>query len=347
MRSFQNRIVWPLLIGAGVCLFFCISHLFSFCVHSYTVLQDEKQAVDKLFRQTGRTKLDRINESSGVAFSGLQPDSIWTINDSGHDSELFALSLTGETIVALPVGNAKNIDWEAMSSFRQQSRSFLLIADVGDNGFKRKDCQLYYLPEPDAKVLAANLRRAGKPPPVKATRVDFVYEDGPRNCEAAAVNPRTNECWLIEKVYYDSQQRELPGIYVLPFLNAQQKSLVAKRVGSFPVRNVTGMAFSPDGNRLIVRNYVHAHLYTRVEESSWVATIKNSEPLPVPLPLQRQGEAICFTPDSKSLIVTSEAKRQAIWQIDLEQYLIQQAQAREEPPGSTQSEAARDQLSGG
>ena len=50
--------------------------------------------------------------------------------------------------------------------------------------------------------------------------------DGPRNCEAAAVNPQTNECWLIEKVYYDSKQTEPPGIFVLPFLQPQDGPLM-------------------------------------------------------------------------------------------------------------------------
>ena len=66
--------------------------------------QESEQSADNLFRQTGRLKSAQITESSGVAFSSQVPNSIWTLNDRGMTSELFWVSLDGETIGELTAG---------------------------------------------------------------------------------------------------------------------------------------------------------------------------------------------------------------------------------------------------
>ena len=127
-------------------------------------------------------------------------------------------------------------------------------------------------------------------------------------------------------------QNRPPGVYALGYPDLGSAGPhVAKRIGDFPVRNVTGMAFSPDGKFLVVRTYLNAHLYQRSGKKSWRETLVTEKPIPVPLPLQRQGEAICFTADSNALIVTSELKRQPIWRINLHQYLAQIPQQKTQP----------------
>ena len=129
---------------------------------------------------------------------------------------------------------------------------------------------------------------------------------------------------MVEKVYVEVKQKIPPGIYVLPLsltaTGTASKPIAAKRIANFPIRNVTGMDFSPDGKRLIIRNYLTAHLYSRLENETWEEAINTSNPETVVLPLQRQGEAVCFTRDSKALILTSELTRQSIWQVDLAEY---------------------------
>ncbi len=77
------------------------------------------------------------------------------------------------------------------------------------------------------------------------------------------------------------------------------------------------MSFSPDDRRLIVRNYLNAHLFTRAENQTWRETVNTTRPVPIPMPLQSQGEAICITADSKFAIITSEFNRSAIWKVAL------------------------------
>ncbi|MFK7768800.1 MAG: hypothetical protein AB8B55_16390 [Mariniblastus sp.] len=266
----------------------------------------------------GTSSNPEILESSGLARSAFVENGIWTLNDSGNANKLFLLKHDGKLLAKIELERSKNVDWEAMARFTHDEKSYLIAADVGDNLRQRKNCQLYLVAEPDLSAKIGDKPIEAKLDPI---RIDFAYEDIPKNCEAVAVNEIGKQIWLVEKVYYTSKQKESPGIYVLPMTTTRpSKPLVAKRIADFPIRNVTGMDFSPDGKRLIIRNYVNAHLYSREEGQTWPEVVSKTKPQAVVLPLQRQGEAICFSADSNSVIVTSELNRQIIWQVGLEQY---------------------------
>lgn len=287
-------------------------------------LPDEVQALVRL----GRNNHSHINESSGLAQSGYVKDAVWTLNDSGNPPKLFLLRHDGQLVAELDVTGSVNQDWEALTRFSKNKRNYLLVADVGDNARRRKVYDFYWLEEPDL----SESKTDGRDPsgetiirkPVASTKTQFVYPDGSKNCEAVAVDQTTNSIWLVEKVYFNSKQKKPPGVYKLPLeLTPTAKPRVARRVGEFPVRNVTGMAFSPDGSRMLIRNYLSAHMYSRKPGETWEQVINTFKPVEVVLPLQRGGEAVCFSHDSSSVIVTSEFIGQDIWQINLKSYLGQ------------------------
>ena len=274
----------------------------------------------------GTSSNREIPESSGLARSKFVEDAVWTHNDSGNSNELFLLKLDGRLLAKFELREAKNLDWEAMSRFDLDGKSYLIAGDVGDNSRNRKNYQLYVIQEPNLSTEVGDKPIVKSAAPIKKV---FTYEDGARNCEAIAVDELGKQIWLVEKVYYSSRQKTPPGIYVLPLSITQlDKPLVAKRIADFPPRNVTGMAFSPDGKYLIIRNYVNAHLYSRDDGMTWEDVVNKKKPQAVVLPLQRQGEAICFSSDSKSVIVTSELNRQMIWKVGLGQYFTKPKQKK-------------------
>jgi hypothetical protein len=262
-----------------------------------------------------------VVESSGLARSCFVKNSIWTVNDSGHSNELLLLKTDGTLQAKVALEGARNVDWEAMAGFEFEGQPYLIVADVGDNLNRRESCQLYLLREPD---LTADLA-FGDPLPIKKSvivaKIPFTYPDGPKNCEAIGVDVAGKQIWMVEKVYFTAVRKTPPGIYALPFSldrNEDKRPLVAKRIADFRPRNVTGLDFSPDGKRLIIRNYLNAHLYNREGNEVWETVVSKTKPVTIVLPLQRQGEAICFAPDSQSVILTSELKSQPIWQVKLQ-----------------------------
>ncbi|MCB0398385.1 MAG: hypothetical protein KDD26_01965 [Winogradskyella sp.] len=64
-----------------------------------------------------------------------QSDLIWTIEDSGNDSNLYGLDSSGKIVKQVAITNASNIDWEDLTSDEQGN---LYIGDFGNNNEKRK-----------------------------------------------------------------------------------------------------------------------------------------------------------------------------------------------------------------
>jgi len=294
------------------------------------VAQDTK--TDKIPQMMGTIKESEVTESSGLAISGRTPDAFWTHNDSGNSAHLYLTKTNGKSLARCKLKDARNVDWEAMCSFKHDDKPWLMVADVGDNGLKREKLKIYLLPEPELPADKKSTKKKSKKKSKSGVKiesdtavVEFTYEDGAHNVEAAAITPDGKSVWFIEKIYSNDRRPVQPGIYKLPLQeshfqierNKDAPFYAAKRLADYPIRNVTGMAFSPDGRRLIVRNYLNAHAFTRPEGQSWEKTVSITKPTPIIMPIQSQGEAICFTADSKSVLITSEFKRSTIWKVDL------------------------------
>ena len=264
----------------------------------------------------GTNRNNDITESSGLSFSRRISDAVWTINDSGNSNLAFLLQTNGKLLAEIKLKNANNIDWEALADFEIDGKPYLMVADVGDNTRRRKSYQLYFFPEPDLRKPIQTAFDKPVKQTIKTKQIQFKYEDGPKNCEAIGIDSNNHQIWLVEKVSFGMNRKDTPGIYALDFsLKSDKKMRIAKRIADFPPRNVTGMDFSRNGNLLIIRNYLNAHMYTRSENQPWSEIINKTTPRTVVLPIQRQGEAISFTPDSQAMIVTSEFTSQPIWKV--------------------------------
>ncbi len=250
----------------------------------------------------GRFGDKRIVESSGVATArpnadGNAANAIWTCNDSGGDSILYRVNVKGHTEATLRLKEATNRDWETMCGFSIDQKRFLAVGDVGDNSFNRKSCQIYIVEEPVIKPKKAKRQKKARILDLdsKVFTLEFQYADGAHNCEAMSYNAEDDTFWFVEKVYVDDKRTTAPGFYVLP--NPMVADASEKK--------------GDRGNR--------AWLFEKLESKTWLETINEIKPTALSLPLQSQGEAICFSTDSESLLVTSEMKNAIIWQVSLDQ----------------------------
>lgn len=254
-------------------------------------------------------------EASGLASSARSPGLLWTHNDSWGDPVLFALGVDGAKRGQIRVAGVTNTDWEDLASYTLDGRSWLLVADTGDNEAGRSNAVLHVLEEPDP----ATLDPAGERLVLPAYSIPFIYEDGARDCEAVAVDPVERTVWLLTK-------RDVPArLYRLPLLSASAERPAAARFMGF-VRHLpqpdflqrlvqspgaalrgmpTAMDFSPDGSAAAVLIYGELLLFPREAGETWAEALAR-KPVRLPDHGLPQAESVCFSADGRSLFVCSE-----------------------------------------
>ena len=248
-----------------------------------------------------------MDEISGLAASRQHPGLYWAINDSGNTAQLHLMDGKGQHQASVDVLGAKNVDWEDLASFDLDGRHYLLVADTGDNGGIRQDLALHVFEEPQ------DLSR----PATVAWTVRFRWPDGPRDCEAAAVDPVSGEVLLVSKKRVPAELFRVP-------LKTDGDEVIAEKLGNLsgieqpdagdlarsPLygryrSQVTAADLSPNGRVLAVLNYRSIHFLVRDRHQDWKAAL--AQPLPhLDLPWIPQAEAIGFSLDGQEMRVASE-----------------------------------------
>lgn len=153
------------------------------------------------------SRLDSLlDESSGIA---IHDSSIWTHNDSGDEARIFQLDLAGHVQRQVAIGNANNVDWEAMAS----DSEYLYIADTGNNANTRSTLDIYRLSWQELQENSAD-----------AELIQISYGDYStgnhlsHNFDAEGLAVRGDELWLFSKNRGDRNTRlyrfpKRPGHY--------------------------------------------------------------------------------------------------------------------------------------
>jgi hypothetical protein len=249
----------------------------------------------------------RINESSGIAASIINKDAFWTHNDSGDSARIFLFNKKGETIAVVNIKGVTAFDWEDIATFKRGEDSYILIADTGDNFYMRKTSVLYIIREPlipanSEKKEALNLDV--KPEAI----INFSYENGARNCESVAVDPTG------PTIFFASKEPKQSTVYSMPIpAEGSKEPNVAKAIATIKLPNTTAMDISPDGKRAVILTYGDAFEFAKSKGETWAQAFSR-EPRIIKAPPRKQGEAICYGLDGKTLYLTSENEIQ-IWEI--------------------------------
>ena len=226
----------------------------------------------------------RITESSGIVAS-TRSDLLFTHNDSGDTARFFAVDRTGKTRAAYVLRGVQARDWEDIS---RGPGGTLWLGDIGDNrGIRDKGLLVHRVAEPSGRASAT----------VTPTSYRLRYEDGPRDAEALIVS--AGRVLVVEKTLgsragvYETSGTLRPGGIVN----------VLRRVAEVPVPMVTGGDLSPDGRKVVLRNYTAAYEWDVPGE---LAAAFDGEPERVELPRDPQGEGIAYGRDGRTLLTSSE-----------------------------------------
>lgn len=238
-------------------------------------------------------KNSNIDESSGVAASYLRKGVFWTHNDSGGKAEVYAFDLEGKDLGTYSLVGVSARDWEDIASVKISGKPFLYVGDIGDNMKNQAAVRVYRFREP-AGGDARELR-------------DFDtyvlrFADGPHNCETLMVSP-TGDIYLVTKDEFgDSSVHVVASPPKSGSYSLKKVSDLKLEAGNVYSHMITGGDISPDGKSVVIRTYFSILLYRpgRLEDFAV------SQPVSLPVPVERQGEAVCFDVSGDRLITTSE-----------------------------------------
>ena len=249
-----------------------------------------------------------LDEVSGLAQSRTNPDVFWIHNDSGDQPRVYAVNRDGALLGSYTLAGATAIDWEDMAiGPAPDGRSYLYLADIGDNAGRRMSVRVYRVREPlvDADQAPVLETLSG------VTAYAFVYEDGPRDAEGFMVDPLTNDFYVVSKREIDGN-----GLYRSVSPSETRISTLA-RVGTFSLTGTTGADISPDGLQILIRRYsstidpatppaLAGSYWSRPDASMSLMDLLARPGQTVSLVAESQGEAIAFAADNRGFYTTSE-----------------------------------------
>ena len=172
--------------------------------------------------------------------------------------------------------------------------AYLYLGDIGDNARVRDEIVVHRVKEPTT---------GGEQKIRNFQTYTLRYPDKAHDCEALFVTAG-GDIYLVTKA-----RDGVTGVYTLK-APTSSGTFTLRHVRDIPVNTgglggtwVTAGDVSPDGKHVVIRTYTAALEYEvpgNFEE--WT----NGEPGLIRLPIEVQGEAVCYSKDGKYLLTTSE-----------------------------------------
>ena len=251
-----------------------------------------------------------LSEISGLVWAEDRPDRVYAHNDSGDTPTFYAIDQNGRILDRISLRGARHVDWEDAFLTRWNDQTQLWAADIGDNLARRSEVVIYAIDLP-----ATNPRETSNSTKVRQVQprseIRLRYPDGPRDCEAIAFDPRTNQVVMIAKTPFpwsrlyaaSLSEDDIGPDATRSVTRSSMKTL--RYVGNLAVPMVTALDIHPRSGRWLVVNYFHAFVFSprgTGERDAGEPEIWKQTPLTIPLPDMRQVEAACWGQDNRVII---------------------------------------------
>lgn len=263
-------------------------------------------------RTQGYSTDARLAEVSGIVPSHRNPGLFWVHNDGGDgpvvyliDSLVHVLQVVAirESVYSVFAADAKgnirktahidavrNIDWEDIAISKDSEKTYLVVADIGDNRATRDSVSLYRFEEP--------VFRGDSVLSVAAERMIIRYQEGPRDAETLMADPLNGNLIILSK--RDPKVK----VYCFPFEPVQK---TIKALGEMNVTSVTGGDINGHGD-ILIKNYGHVFLFHNPGQAPAQDMLLGGAFTEVLYVEELQGEAICWGLDDTAYYTLSEKR---------------------------------------
>ncbi|MDR8391713.1 hypothetical protein NC796_11205 [Aliifodinibius sp. S!AR15-10] len=246
----------------------------------------------------GKIQSGEMDEVSGIAVSRHNSNYIWAHNDSGDDPRLFLVDKEGKLVRSYHLAGAENRDWEdmAIGPGPNSNRTYLYVADIGDNSPSEEILQIYRLPEPEF------IPNTSQPVDTleNVEKLEFRYpENRSYNAETLLIDPLTRDLYIVTK--YEGQEK----LFRLSYPQATSNVDTAELTGTIPFFGMLGGDISADGRMIILKTQTQVLIWHLNEEET-PTSITDKIPGRLPYNEEPQGEALGIAPDGSGYYTISE-----------------------------------------
>lgn len=244
---------------------------------------------------------DKIEEASGLAASRLNKKAFWTHNDSGGKPQIYLVGEKGGNLAIVKLKGKKvhARDWEdiALGPGPKDDQPHVYVADIGDNDAKYKHKEIYRFKEPKITLSSIVQRKTVKEVDV----IRYKYPDGKRDAETIMIDP------LSRDIYVLSKREDSVRVYRMPNPVQPKGVYTLERVGTLHFTKANAGDISPDGTKILVKNYANVYYWEKAADESPLDAFKR-KPVRLTYQIEPQGESIAWTPDGQSFFTLSEER---------------------------------------
>jgi hypothetical protein len=249
---------------------------------------------------TGNIQNANVTEASGIAVSRLNPNVLWTHDDSGSGAQVYPMTPAGVSLGNYTITGAGATDWEdiAVGPGPTAGAQYLYIADIGDNLAVRSTVSVYRVPEP----LVSDTQPSMNVSVGGMNKLTFAYPNGPHDAESMFVDPLTRDIYIVSK------REANKYVYRAPYPQATSGTTTMTLVSTLSNSDwITAADISPDGDEIIMRaGAIDTGLMYVRPAGGTIADAFASTPINIPLLAEAQGEAIGFDPQGWGYFTTTE-----------------------------------------
>lgn len=249
--------------------------------------------VDTMARQ-------EYNELSGIASSVTNPGVLYVHDDNAGTNTIPLTNAHGDDLGKLVLDNisTRNLEDIRVGPGPQAGKSYIYLADIGDNNASRKTITVFRFEEPVLKELSG----ASVIHVQSIDKIELAYPKGAVNAETLLVDPVTKD------IFVASKETSRSTIYAASYPQSLTSTTILKSVVKTNLDLLTSGDISPDGSEILLRNKGQIWYWKRTAGQSIAQAILT---VPQAAPYagnEHQGEGICFMYDASGYLTDTEIK---------------------------------------